>query len=73
MPTTIILRITDDAHAREIMAVGAKDLALGFLPDAKIHVDRVSLCYRSPAEEAVAAAGLLDFKESRDTWANSVI
>lgn len=73
MPITIILRINDDTHAKEILAVGAKDLALGFLPEASLHVDRVSLCYRSPEDEAAAQAGEIDFKERRDSWTNDKI
>lgn len=70
MPITIILRINDDSHAKDVLAVGAKDLALGFLPDASLHVDRVSLCYRTPEDEAAAQAGEIDFKERRDSWTN---
>lgn len=68
MPATIIILIEDDQHAREIMAAGAKDLALGFLPDALIHPWRVSICYRSPQEEQKALAGELEFVEMRDMW-----
>ena len=68
MPTTIIIRIVDDAHAREVMSAGAKDLATDFLPDALIRADSVSICYRSPEEEARAAAGEIEYVERRDVW-----
>jgi hypothetical protein len=68
MPATIIIRIDDDQHAQDIMAAGAKDLGSHLLHEACIYPSRVSLCYRSPAEEKKALAGELAFKETRDVW-----
>lgn len=73
MPATIIIRIEDDAHAREIMAAGAKDIAQGFLPEANIHPSRVSICYRTPEDERAASNGELDYKERRDVWPNDQV
>lgn len=70
MPATIIIRIENDNHAREIIATGAKDIATSFLPDALIHPDKVTITYRTPEDERKALAGKLDFSERRSSWSN---
>ena len=68
MPTTIIIRIDDDNHAFDALAVGAKDMAKSFLPDIGIKPSRVTITYRTPEDEAKAVAGSLNFAERRSQW-----
>ena len=70
MPATIIIIIADEDCAKSCLAAGAADLATSFLPDACIHASKVTVIYRTPADERRAQAGKLDYKERRSQWPN---
>ena len=71
MPATIIIRIADEDCAKSCLAAGAEDLATSFLPGACIHASKVTVIYRTPEDEAKAAAGELGYKERQSQWPNT--
>ena len=73
MPATIIIQISNEDCARACLAAGAQDLATSFLPDACIRPSKVTVIYRTPEDEAKAAAGELDYKERRSQWPNEKV
>jgi hypothetical protein len=64
---TIIIRIKDDAHAKEILVVGAMDFALEILGVQAVFADEVYINYRS-SENIEAAKNGESIIENVDSW-----
>ena len=64
---TILIRIKDDAHAKEIFEVGAKDFAIEVLGVQGICADEVYINHRS-SENIEAAKNGESIIEKVDSW-----